>query len=205
MWMWTSQGCVLVLQTWQQTLASKNPIMMCFKGFGLLKKKLTTSAKVALSKVQVVVNHFANVGYTTQWRSCLNAWITSLVKILLDGKLIVGQHSHKTNFCNQTHSIAFSCKKPLITNNITSSKNHYWVSWLSRNGLNSKKYPKKKLANTLSHLVVSSWLKKKKPWKRGCSFFPNLLNTTTWSCLTCFIMVDIVGLDSLGDHLNYLN
>jgi hypothetical protein len=40
--------------------------MMCFKGFGLLKKKLTTSAKVALSKVQVVVNHFANVGYTTQ-------------------------------------------------------------------------------------------------------------------------------------------
>jgi len=78
------------------------------------------------------------------------------MKILLDGKFVIGQHSWKTNLCNQTHSIALNGKKLLITNNITSSKNHYCVSWFSWNGLYSEKNSKRKLASTFSHLVVSS-------------------------------------------------
>jgi hypothetical protein len=84
----------------------------------------------------------------------------SLMKTFLDGKHILG-HNQRINPWNQTNLIV-SDKKPLITNDIISSKNLLWVSWSFKNGFEEEKKLEIKFGVTFCHLIVSSQLRRLK-------------------------------------------
>ncbi len=125
------------------------------------RKNIVAPFNIQKSKVHVVVKHSTKTNCTYYVKFLFtNVRRASLMKTFLDGKHILG-HNQRINPWNQTNLIV-SDKKPLITNDIISSKNLLWVSWSFKNGFEEEKKLEIKFGVTFCHLIVSSQLRRLK-------------------------------------------
>ncbi len=127
--------------------ASNNPIVMCLCS-QLAKRKFKTGTKtswppfdIQRSKVYVLVKHSTKASYTYFLKVLFNnVGIMSSIKTFLDGKFTL-RNNQRANICNQMDLTILNGNKTLMTNNIMSSKNLFWVSWSFGNKFEEEKKP----------------------------------------------------------------
>ncbi len=139
--------------------------MMCL-GSQLMKRKLTivkilwAPFDIQRSKMHVANKHSANASFTCFIKvSFTNARNFFSMKTFLHGKFTL-EHNQKVNMWNQTNSTIFSGRKPLMINNVISSKKSLCISWVFENGFEKKKKSKMEFGVTWCHLAVGSQSKR---------------------------------------------